>query len=64
MGFYLNLKDKIIPYDPIKHKNAPTKDLLEAGYIEAEFKDGLKPSKIKKLILLIIIKSIYDTMDK
>ncbi len=38
----LNSKDKIIPYDPIKHKDAATKDLLEAGYIESEFKDWIE----------------------
>ncbi len=38
----LNSKDKIIPYDPIKHKDAATKDLLEAGYVESEFKDWIE----------------------
>ncbi len=38
----LNCKDKIIPYDPIKHKDAATKELIEAGYVEADFKDWIE----------------------
>ncbi len=37
----LNSKDKIFPYDPIKHKNAATKELVDAGYVEADFKDWI-----------------------
>ncbi len=37
----LNSKYKIIPYDPIKHKDAATKELIEAGYVEADFKDWI-----------------------
>ncbi len=37
----INCKDKIIPYDPIKHKDAATKELIDAGYVEADFKDWI-----------------------
>ncbi len=37
----LNSRDKIIPYDVVKHKEAATKDLKEAGYVESDFKDWI-----------------------
>ncbi len=37
----LNSKDKIIPYDAVKHKEAATKELIEAGYLEVDFKDWI-----------------------
>ncbi len=37
----LNSKDKIIPYDPIKHKEVAKKDLIDAGYVETDFKDWI-----------------------
>ncbi len=38
----LNSKEKIIPYDTIKHKEASTKELIDAGYLEADFKDWIE----------------------
>ncbi len=37
----LNAKDKIIPYNTIKHKEMAKKDLIDAGYTEVEFKDWI-----------------------
>ncbi len=37
----LNSKEKIIPYDVVKHKELATKDLVDAGYIESDFKDWI-----------------------
>ncbi len=37
----LNTKDKIIPYDPIEHKELAKKELIDAGYVEADFKDWI-----------------------
>ncbi len=37
----LNCKNKIIPYDSIKHIEAATKELKEAGYQETDFKDWI-----------------------
>ncbi len=37
----LNTKDKIIPYDAIKHKEIAINELVEAGYLEADFKDWI-----------------------
>ncbi len=37
----VNTKDKILPYDPIKHKEAAKIDLIEAGYQETDFKDWI-----------------------
>ncbi len=37
----LNIKDKIIPYDPVKHKETAIKELKEAGYLETDFKDWI-----------------------
>ncbi len=37
----LNSKDKIIPYDAVIHKQSATKELMEAGYQEAEIKDWI-----------------------
>ncbi len=38
----LNIKDKIIPYDPIKHKEAAIEELKQAGYLETDFKDWIE----------------------
>ncbi len=38
----LNCKNKIIPYDSIKHIEAATKELKEAGYQETDFKDWIE----------------------
>ncbi len=38
----LNSKEKIFPYDTIKHKDTATKELIEAGYVEADFKDWIE----------------------
>ncbi len=37
----LNTRDRIIPYDPTKHKEMAKKDLIDAGYTEVEFKDWI-----------------------
>ncbi len=37
----LNSKDKIIHYNSIKHREAATKELIDAGYIESDFKDWI-----------------------
>ncbi len=37
----LNTGYKIIPYDPVKHKEAAIKELIEAGYLETDFKDWI-----------------------
>ncbi len=37
----LNTKNKINPYDLIKHKEVATKELIEAGYLESDFKDWI-----------------------
>ncbi len=37
----LNTGDKINPYNPIKHREAATKELKEAGYQEIDFKDWI-----------------------
>ncbi len=37
----LNSKDKIFPYNPIEHKDLATKELIDAGYVEADFKDWI-----------------------
>ncbi len=36
-----NSGDKIIPYDLMKHKEEATKELIEAGYVESDFKDWI-----------------------
>ncbi len=38
----LNTKDKIIPYNAVKHKETAIKELNEAGYLESEFKDWIE----------------------
>ncbi len=38
----LNSKDKIIPYDAVKHKELAIKELLDAGYLETDFKDWIE----------------------
>ncbi len=38
----LNSRDKIIPYDSFKHKEAATKELIDAGYLESDFKDWIE----------------------
>ncbi len=37
----LNAKDKIIPYNAVKHKEMAKKDLIDAGYREVDFKDWI-----------------------
>ncbi len=37
----LNSKYKIIPYDSVKHRETATKELIEAGYKETDFKDWI-----------------------
>ncbi len=37
----LNLRNKIIPYDPIKHKEAAIKELKNTGYQKTDFKDWI-----------------------
>ncbi len=37
----LNCRDKIIPYDAVKHRELATKELIDAGYIESEYKDWI-----------------------
>ncbi len=38
----LNSKEKIIPYDAVKHKEMVKKELKEAGYLESDFKDWIE----------------------
>ncbi len=38
----LNTREKIIPYDAVKHKEVAKKDLIEAGYSEVDFKDWIE----------------------
>ncbi len=38
----LNTKDKIIPYDVVKHKKVAKKELIDAGYQESDFKDWIE----------------------
>ncbi len=37
----LNSRYKIIPYHPVKHKEIATKELIDAGYQETDFKDWI-----------------------
>ncbi len=37
----LNTKDKITPYNPIKHKELAKKELIDAGYKEHDFEDWI-----------------------
>ncbi len=37
----LNSRHKIVPYDPTKHIDLAIKELIDAGYQEAEFKDWI-----------------------
>ncbi len=37
----LNSRDKIMPYHPIEHKEIATKELIDAGYQETDFKDWI-----------------------
>ncbi len=38
----LNSKEKIIPYDVVKHKELVIKELIDAGYLESDFKDWIE----------------------
>ncbi len=37
----LNVIDKIIPYDAVKHRETAKKNLIDVGYTEVEFKDWI-----------------------
>ncbi len=38
----LNTRDRIIPYDPIEHKELAKKELIDVGYLETDFKDWIE----------------------